>query len=56
MRTTVTLDRLKKKDYLSFSEQYRKSYRIVSNETQFKLFLSEEPPYTACSEVFRKDL
>ena len=37
MRTTVTLERLKKKGYFSFSEQFRKSYRSVSNETQLEI-------------------
>ena len=37
MRTTVTLDRLKRKGYLSFSEQFLKSRRSVPNETQLEL-------------------
>jgi len=34
MRTTVTLERLQRRGYFSFSEQFQKSYRTVSNETQ----------------------
>ena len=34
MRTTVTLKRLIRRGYLSFSEQFQKSRRSVSNETQ----------------------
>ena len=37
MRTTVTLERLKMKGYLSFSEQFQKSRRSVSNVTQLEL-------------------
>ena len=37
MRTTVTLVRLEKKGYLSFSQQFQKSYRTVLNEIQLKL-------------------
>ena len=40
MRTTVTLERLEMKGYLSFSEQLQKSRRSVSNETQLKLSLA----------------
>ena len=37
MRTTVTIERLKWRGYLSFSEQFQKSRRTVSNETQTKI-------------------
>ena len=37
MRTTVTLERLKRKGYFSFSEQFLKSRRTVSNETQLDI-------------------
>ena len=37
MRTTVTLERLKKKGYFSFTEQFQKSHRVVSNETQLEI-------------------
>lgn len=37
MRTTVTLVRLKRRGYFSFSEQFQKSNRSVSNEMQVKL-------------------
>jgi len=36
MRTTVTIERLKRRGYLSFSEQFQKSHRTVLNETQTK--------------------
>ena len=36
MRTTVTIERLKWRGYLSFSEQFQKSHRTVLNETQTK--------------------
>jgi group II intron reverse transcriptase/maturase len=37
MRTTVTLDRLYRRGYLSFSTQFQKSRRSVSNETQLEI-------------------
>ena len=37
MRTTVTLERLKKKGYFSFSEQFQKSRRTVPIVTQLKI-------------------
>jgi len=37
MRTTVTIERLKRRGYLSFSEQFQKSHRTVLNETQTKI-------------------
>jgi hypothetical protein len=37
MRTTITLDRLHRKGYISFSEQFAKSRRNVPNNVQFKL-------------------
>ena len=37
MRTTVTIERLKRRGYFSFSEQFQKSRRAVSNETQFEI-------------------
>ncbi len=37
MITTVTLERLRKRGYLSFSEQFQKSHRTVSNEIQLKI-------------------
>ncbi len=36
MRTTVTLKRLHERGYLSFSDQFRKSYRTVPKEVQLK--------------------
>ena len=37
MITTVTLERLRKRGYLSFSEQFQKSHRTVSKEIQLKI-------------------
>jgi hypothetical protein len=37
MRTTVTLERLKRRGYFSFSEQFQKSHRSVSNEIQLEI-------------------
>lgn len=37
MRTTVTLERLKRKGYFSFSEQFQKSRRTVPIVTQLKI-------------------
>jgi group II intron reverse transcriptase/maturase len=37
MKTTVTLERLKRRGYISFSEQFQKSYRSVSSEIQLEL-------------------
>ena len=37
MRTTVTLERLKRRGFISFFEQFQKSRRSVSNETQLKI-------------------
>lgn len=37
MRTTVTLERLKRRGYFSFSDQFQKSYRSVPNETQLEI-------------------
>ena len=36
MRTTVTVERLQRKGYISFSEQFKKSYRTMQISTQFK--------------------
>ena len=43
MRTTVTIEKLKRRGYFSFSEQFLKSRRTVSNVTQTKFLLSNEP-------------
>ena len=37
MRTTVTIERLKRRGYHSFSEQFQKSYRTVPREVQLKI-------------------
>jgi len=37
MRTTVTIDKLKRRGYFSFSEQFLKSRRTVSNVIQFEI-------------------
>lgn len=37
MITTVTLERLRKRGYFSFSEQFQKSHRTVSKEIQLKI-------------------
>ena len=36
MRTTVTVKRLQRKGYISFSEQFKKSHRTMQVNTQFK--------------------
>jgi hypothetical protein len=36
MRTTVTIERLKRKEYLSFSQQFQKSIKALSIDTQLK--------------------
>jgi group II intron reverse transcriptase/maturase len=37
MRTTVTIERLKRRGYLSFSVQFQKSFRTVPREVQLKI-------------------
>ncbi len=37
MKTTVTIERLKRRGYLSFSQHFQKSYRTLSRETQLKI-------------------
>lgn len=36
MRTTVTVERLRRKGYISFSQQFKKSHRTMQLSTQFK--------------------
>ena len=37
MKTTVIIEKLKRRGYLSFSEQFQKSYRTVQKEIQLKI-------------------
>jgi len=36
MKTTITVERLAKRGYLSFSVQFQRSFRTISNDLQLK--------------------